>query len=324
MHAQAKIETVDRTSFDHTTTADQVLEGLDITNKRVLITGGSSGIGAETARALAVKGAEVIITARNRDKGQQVLNHIISTTGNTNVYQEALELDSLEDIRSFSERITSRFKRLDILINNAGVMACPYLTTQDGYEMQFGTNHLGHFLLTGLLIPLLVPGSRIVNLSSRGHQLSPVVFEDILYQSRPYEKWEAYGQSKTANILHAVGLDQRLANQGIRAFALHPGAILTDLLRHMDQTDIDSMNARREQGIFKMKSVEQGAATSVYVATAPELEDQGGIYLADCQMCSIDDELQSEAVVRSYAVDHVASDKLWQISESMVETQFNF
>lgn len=309
---------MNRTKFNHETTTDQVLENIDLKGKRILITGGSSGLGAESARALASKGAEVIITARNMDKVKSVIESIQSLTGNQQVYAEYLELGSFDSIKAFAESFEKRYRSLDILINNAGIMACPSGKTVDGYELQFGTNHLGHFLLTNLLVPLLKPGSRIVNLSSSGHQISPVVFDDIFFEKRKYDKWLAYGQSKTANILHAVGLDDRLKMNGIRAFAVHPGAILTDLARHFDEADREMMTSQMEEGVFRFKSVEAGAATQVYAATAPELEGKGGIYLSDCQVRQINDKDVGEQYLRSYAMDKELAHRLWNVSEKLL------
>lgn len=315
---------MDRAKFNHETTAEQVLESIDLTGKRVLITGGSSGLGTEAARVMATKGAEVIITARNLEKGEKVVESIKATTQNEKVFVEWLELASFTSIREFAQKFGQKYKTFHILINNAGVMACPYAETVDGFELQFGTNHLGHFLLTGLLVPYLTTGARIVNLSSSGHKLSPIVFDDILHKTRIYEKWTAYGQSKTANALHVVGLEKRLAGKGIHAFAVHPGAIMTELARHMDKADEEMMMGRLEAGAFRFKSVEAGAATEVYAATAPELEGKGGLYLADCQVQVIDNESDTEQGVFSYALDMELADRLWEESEKMVGQRFSF
>jgi NAD(P)-dependent dehydrogenase (short-subunit alcohol dehydrogenase family) len=201
-----------------------------------------------------------------------------------------------------------------LLINNAGVMASPFAKTEDGFELQFGTNHLGHFLLTGLLTPALAKAasSRIVNLSSSGHRMSPVIFEDINFEQREYNKWASYGQSKTANILHAVELERRLGERGVYAYVVHPGAIQTELSRHMDETDWEMMRSRAEAG----------AATSVYTATAPELEGSGGVYLEDCHVAEVNDNEAISGGVRSYALDPEAAKRLWAVSEEMVGQSF--
>ena len=315
---------IDRDAFGHDTTADEVLEGIDLSGKLAVVTGGSSGIGTETARALASKGARVVITARNMAKGTEVAQDIRASTANNDVEVMELELGSFTSIRAFAENFLSKHDALDILINNAGVMACPLSKTEDGFEMQFGTNHLGHFLLTGLITPVLLKAtpSRIVALSSRGHQFSPVVFEDINFEQRPYNKWASYGQSKTANILHAVELERRLGQRGVHAYAVHPGAIQTELSRHMDQADWDMMRSRVDEGGIKLKTIAAGAATSVYAATAPELEGRGGLYLYDCQIAEVNDDESIRDNVRSYAIDPEAAKQLWTMSEEMVGQSF--
>ncbi len=316
----------DRTKFNHETTTDQVLEGIDLTGKQVLITGGSSGLGAETARAMASKGAKIVVTARNLEKAAKVIDEIKASTGNSNIEAEKLELDSFASIRAFAKRFLEKYDKLDILINNAGVMACPHGKTRDGFEMQFGTNHLGHFLLTGLIAPALIKGapSRIVNLSSGGHRVSPVLFNDINFEKTDYDKWVSYGQSKTANALHAVELNRRLRGKGVEAYSVHPGAIMTDLGRHMEREDLDMMNESVPGGSLPTKTVEQGAATQVYAATAPELEGKGGAYLADCQIMTVNDESTELHSLCSFAVDPEAAQKLWTVSEEFVGLQFSF
>ncbi len=311
----------ERTKFGHDTTTDEVLDGIDLGGKLALITGGSGGLGAETARALASKGAKVVVTARDLAKGEGVAAQIRAASGDDSVEIEELELGSMASIRAFAERFLARHDKLDLLINNAGVMACPQDTTEDGFELQFGTNHLGHFLLTGLLAPALLRAApaRVVSLSSRGHQMSPVVFDDIAFENRPYEKWSAYGQSKTANILFAVELDRRMRERGVRANALHPGVIMTDLSRHMVAEDFEFLSKRSPSGELRFKSVEAGAATSVYAATAPELEGRGALYLEDCGIAEVDDSEGAQSGVRSYALDPAAAERLWAVSEEMID-----
>ena len=318
-----------RTTFNHATTADEVLEGIDLTGKTALITGASSGLGAETARALASKGAKVIITARKAEKAAEVAASIRASYGADKVDVEELELGSQSNIRAFADRILKSYDKLDILINNAGIMACPYAETADGIESQFGTNHIGHFLMTCLIAPTLIKGapSRIVSLSSRGHTISPVVFEDIQFKNREYEKWSAYGQSKTANALFAVELDRRLKGKGVRAFSVHPGAIQTGLSRHMGDAELEAMNQRMKEGpmAHHMKSVPAGAATSVYAATAPELEGKGGDYLEDCNIAEVRESMKDQADgVLPHAVDPEAARKLWDVSEEIVGQKFDF
>ena len=316
-----------RSEFGHDTTTDEVLEGIDLTGKWALVTGGSGGLGAETARALASKGARVVIAARDVAKGEAVAQGIRKSTGNDAIEVAALELGSLASIRAFAELFLARHDALQILVNNAGVMACPFAKTSDGFELQFGTNHLGHFLMTGLIAPALLRGApaRIVSVSSRGHHNSPVVFDDIHFERRAYDKWLAYGQAKTANVLFAVELERRLGARGVHSNALHPGVILTELSRHMHREDYEHLRKRAApSGGLKMKSVATGAATSVYAATAPELEGRGGLYLEDCGIAAINDvdAATSSGGVRSYALDAEAARRLWAISEESVGQRF--
>jgi NAD(P)-dependent dehydrogenase (short-subunit alcohol dehydrogenase family) len=313
-----------RSGFGHDTTAAEVLEGIDLDGTQALVTGASGGIGAETARALASKGARVVIAARDLAKAKKVAEGIRTSTGNDCVEVEELELTSLASIRAFADRFLSRHDALQILANNAGVMACPFSKTADGFELQFGTNHLGHFLMTGLIAPALLRGApaRIVSVSSRGHHMSPVVFDDIHFEQRPYDKWSAYGQSKTANILFAVELERRLGSRGVHANAIHPGTIATELARHMKREDFEVVRKRAPGGKMRLKSVDAGAATTVYAATAPELEGRGGLYLEDCGVAKVIEAEHAAGGVRSYAVDPDAARRLWSISEEMVRESF--
>jgi len=314
----------DASKFGRDTTTREVLEGIDLSGKVVLVTGGSSGIGQETARALAEKRAEVILTARDVPKGEAVAAEIRKATANERVAVEELELGSLTSVRAFARRFLDRHPTLHVLVDNAGVMACPFTKTEDGFEMQFGANHLGHFLMTCLLEPALRRGapSRIVSVSSRGHHLSPVVFDDVHFERRPYQKWLSYGQAKTANVLFAVGLERRLAGVGVHANGLHPGAIMTELGRHLEPADLEFLMSRNPLSQFK--SVEAGAATSVFAATAPELEGRGGLYLEDCQVAAVNDAADARAGVRSYALDVENADRLWKLSEEAVGQRFAF
>ncbi len=313
-----------REGFGPDTTTDEVLEGIDLTGRQALVTGGSTGLGAETARALASKGAAVVLTARDLAKGNEVAEGIRKSTGNDAVEVEELELGSLASIRAFAERFLARHDTLHILINNAGVMGCPRDETSDGFEMQFGTNHLGHFLMTCLIAPALVRSApaRIVSLSSRGHQFSPVVFDDVHFEKRPYDKWASYGQSKTANILLAVELERQLGARGVHAYAVHPGTIATDLSRHMVPEDFELIRKRAPGGQMQLKTIPAGAATSVYAATAPELEGRGGVYLEDCHVAQVEDAGDARHGVRSYAVDPEAARRLWVLSEEAVGQAF--
>ncbi|MEM9707769.1 MAG: SDR family NAD(P)-dependent oxidoreductase [Pseudomonadota bacterium] len=305
-----------RNAFDKDTTTDEVLDGIDLSGKTVVITGGTSGLGEESARSMAAKGAKVIITGRNMEKAEAVADRI---EGDVSV--EQLELGSFASIRAFAERMLAKHPKIDILINNAGVMASPYMETSDGFELQFGSNHLGHFLMTSLLMPAFGEGSRVVALSSSAHQFAPVMFDDIGFKTKDYDKWAAYGQSKTANALFAVGLNERLKEKGAEAFAVHPGVIQTELARHMTEEDIAMFSGGIEAGTIPMKTVPQGAATQVFAATAPELSGKGGSYLADVQIAPIEDGTEDFSKVRPYAIDPGAAEQLWNVSEEMVSSQ---
>lgn len=315
--------------FGFSSTADDVLEGKDLSDRTILVTGGYSGLGRETARALAAKGAHVIISGRDATKLSAAADEIATATSGK-VDTLVCDLASLASIRAAGEEARDRFAHIDVLINNAGVMAAPFGHTADGFETQFGTNHLGHFLLTKELMPLIEKGSRqrIVNLSSRGHHIAPVDFYDPNFERRDYEKWQSYGQSKTANILFAVGLEDRFGGKGIHAYALHPGGIHTNLGRHMSEEDRTALMERIRRNAEAhgetpqpFKTIPQGAATTCWVATAEELEGRGGLYAEDCHVAAMDDASASGGV-RSYALDHANADRLWTLSETLVGETF--
>ena len=309
--------------FGAETTAAEVASGIDLSGKSAVVTGASGGLGAETARALASCGARVTLTARDDPKARKVADEIVASTGNEAVDVMELHLDRPASVREFARAYRDGHDSLDVLVNNAGIMACPLARTDEGWELQFATNHLGHFLLTGLLAPLLRSGARVVSVSSRGHRFSPVVFEDIHYQERPYDKWEAYGQAKTANVLFAVELDRRLRERGVRAFGLHPGAIMTELGRHLSPEDIEELQSRAPSGNFVWKPVPAGAATSVWAATAPELGGQGGIYLEDCHVARPRRSEDDDEGYQAWAVDPDAAARLWRVSEETLGESFD-
>jgi NAD(P)-dependent dehydrogenase (short-subunit alcohol dehydrogenase family) len=301
-----------------------VVAGLDLSHLCAVVTGASGGLGAETARALAERGARVTLTARDLDKGATVVDEIRKSTGNARVELMALSLDDPRSVREFASAFLAKNSPLTTLVNNAGVMACPLARTEQGYEVQFATNHLGHFLLTCLLAPALRRGapSRVVSVSSRGHRFSPVVFEDIHFERRPYDKWSAYGQAKTANVLFAVELDRGMRAAGVRANALHPGAIVTELGRHLQPSDIEELRSRAPGGRMEWKTVPCGAATSVWAATAPELEGRGGLYLEDCHVAALRSSPADEGGYEAWALDPEAAARLWRVSEEMVGERF--
>jgi NAD(P)-dependent dehydrogenase (short-subunit alcohol dehydrogenase family) len=312
--------------FGADSTTSDVIEGIDLTGQVALVTGGSGGLGAETARALAAAGARTVLTARDLPKGEAVAQAIRASTGNPQVTVEELELASLASVRACAQRIATQYNELHILVNNAGVMACPFAQTPDGYELQFGANHLGHFLLTCLLVPALRRGapSRVVSVSSAGHRASPVVFEDIHFERRPHDRWLGYGQSKTANVLFAVELERRLGAAGVHAYGVHPGTVYTDLTRHMVPADFEELSKQMDTGGLRIKSVQAGAATAVYAATAPELKGRGAGYLADCHVAEVNDDPTAGDGVRSYALDPLLAQRLWAVSEQMVGERFDW
>ena len=314
------------TGFDATSTTDDVMAGISLAGKLAVVTGASSGLGVETCRVLAAAGAAVLMLARDSDKLAAVALELQQDNPAAILHTASVDLADLDSVRATAAAILAEHAQIHLLINNAGVMACPLARTAQGYEMQFGTNHLGHFLFTCLLVPALVAGApgRVVTLSSAGHKIADVNLDDSAYIVREYDKWQAYGESKTANALFAVGLDARLAGKGVRSFAVHPGAIVTELGRHMDEADYQFLMSRQPAGQeMTLKSVEQGAATSVWAATSPELAGRGGVYLEDCQVAG-PATADSSAGVESYAVDAAAAERLWAVSEVLVGQSFEF
>ncbi|MEU8266307.1 SDR family NAD(P)-dependent oxidoreductase [Sphaerisporangium sp. NPDC049002] len=300
------------TPFSARSTAAEVVDGIDLTGRRAIVTGGASGIGIETARALAGAGAEVTLAVRDLDAGERTANDIIATTGDKQVLVAPLDLADRASVAAF---VTAWDGPLHILVNNAGVMASPETRTPEGWELQFATNHLGHFgLTTGLHRALAeAGGARVVSVSSSGHLRSPVVFEDIHFRERPYEPWAAYGQSKTANILFAVEASTRWANDGITVNALMPGAIRTNLQRHVTDEDLERMRNQSGGGSYTWKTPEQGASTSVLVATSPLLEGVGGRYFEDCAEAA-PNQPGTRRGVAAYALDPEAAARLWAVS----------
>ena len=305
-----------KTPFGFESTAEQVVAGVDLRGKRAIVTGASSGIGIETARVLAGAGAEVTLAVRDTAAGERTAADIAAA--GTAIHVGRLDLADQASVAAF---VAGWSGPLHLLINNAGVMALPDLQlTPEGWEMQFATNHLGHFALAlGLHDALAAAGdARIVSLSSVGHMRSPVIFDDLNFTSRPYDPWLAYGQSKTANILFAVEATRRWAGEGITANAVHPGSILTNLARHMDRAALADLRA---SGAFRFKTLEQGAATSVLVATSPQLEGVGGRYFEDCNEAEVVDPSGPGFVasgVAAYALDPGNATRLWDVSLRML------
>jgi NAD(P)-dependent dehydrogenase (short-subunit alcohol dehydrogenase family) len=293
------------------TTAREVLGERHLDGWNVIVTGGAAGIGLETTRTLAAAGAHVIVPARSPEKAEAAL------AGVRNVELARLDLADPASIDAFAASFLASDRPLHRLVNNAGIMAAPLSRDARGIESHLATNHLGHFQLTGRLWPALVRGARVVTLSSRGHARSGpgFDFEDPNFERRPYDKWIAYGQSKTANVLFAVGLDRRGAEHGIRAFAVHPGAIVTDLVRHMSNEETEQAIALAKK-IGVVKTVEQGASTTVWCATSAQLDGIGGVYCEDTDVAAIvSADADTATGVRPWAIDPAAAERLWALSE---------
>jgi NAD(P)-dependent dehydrogenase (short-subunit alcohol dehydrogenase family) len=322
-------------TFDANSTTDEVLAGINLRGKRLLVTGVSAGIGIETARALAAHGAYVVGTARDIAKAEAATAQVRkdSASGGGRFDIVALDLANLASVRRCASELLAKKELFDVVIANAGVMATPFGHTTDGFETQFGTNHLGHFVLVNRIAPLIREGGRLVNLSSAGHRYANVDLEDPNFERTPYHPFVAYGRSKTANILFAVAFDQRHRGRGIRAAAVHPGGIRTELGRHMDAAAlgqiIDQLNkqlAAEGRPPFQYKSIPQGAATSVWTAILGSPEEIGGRYCENCHVGQVvADDVTISAVsegVRSYALDARNAEALWKKSEELVGETF--
>ncbi|HYQ63639.1 SDR family NAD(P)-dependent oxidoreductase [Actinophytocola sp.] len=304
--------------FGATSTAAEVLTGIDLTGKLALVTGGYSGLGLETTRALTEAGAHVVVPARRRSTAVSALD------GMTGVEVDELDLADLDSVRGFADRFVASGRRIDLFIGSAGIMAAPETRVGPGWEAQFATNHLGHFALVNRLWPAIADGARVVSVSSRGHHFSGIRWDDLQFE-HGYDKWLAYGQAKTANVLFAVHLDA-LARDRVRAFALHPGRILTPLLRHIDEQEMRDRGMIDADGniVGDWKNVEQGAATQVWAATSPQLDGMGGVYLEDCDIADPAPPTQTTPAnisvslgVRDYAIDPAEATRLWHLSATL-------
>ncbi|MFF4486115.1 SDR family NAD(P)-dependent oxidoreductase [Streptomyces sp. NPDC001544] len=301
--------------FGATSTADDVLQGIDLAGKLALVTGGYSGIGLETTRSLAAAGAHVVVPARRPGTAEQAL------AGISGVELDELDLGDLESVRGFAERFLASGRNIDIVIDSAGIMACPETRVGPGWEAQFATNHLGHFALVNRLWPAIAPGgARVVSVSSRGHHFSGIRWDDIHWR-QGYDKWEAYGQAKTANVLFAVQLDKLGRDAGVRAFALHPGGIITPLQRHLPKEEMIERGWIDEDGNVLnpegFKTPQQGAATQVWAATSPQLDGIGGVYLEDCDVAEPAVEGSERAGVKEWAIDPEQAARLWELSAEL-------
>lgn len=311
------------TTFGFSSTTDDVLEGVDLTGRNVLITGTSSGLGVETARSVAAHGATVTGVVRDVDKGRRNLDDV----GATNVELYEADLSSLASVRAFTDKfLADGHDRIDVVIANAGIMACPQGVTSDGFELQFGTNHLGHFVMVNRLMGALEAGApaRVVMLSSAGHSFGDVSIDDPGFERTEYDPWLAYGRAKTANVLFAVELDRRMRDRGVRATAVHPGGIFTDLGRHLTDESLNALVvARAGRKQLEWKSVPQGAATSVWAGFVGAAGDVGGSYCEDCAVSPVVDDLIEPPGVMRYALDPDTAAALWSQSEQMVGETFD-
>ncbi|CAN5339031.1 SDR family NAD(P)-dependent oxidoreductase [soil metagenome] len=318
--------------FGARSTTDEVLAGVDLSGKRVLVTGVSAGLGVETARVLAAHGADVVGAARDLVKAEEatgVVREAASANGGA-LELVALNLADLKSVRARADALVADGRPFDLIIANAGVMAPPLGRTADGFETQFGTNHLGHFVLINRVAALLKPGARVVALASSGHRFSDVDLDDPNFERTDYTPFGAYGRSKTANILFAVEFDRRHKDRGVRATAVHPGGIQTELARHLEPAMItgmlDSINAQAKAeggAAFEWKTIPQGAATSVWAGLVAPVETVAGRYCEDCHVAELaEDASQLRAGVRSYALDPARAQALWALSETMVGETF--
>jgi NAD(P)-dependent dehydrogenase (short-subunit alcohol dehydrogenase family) len=325
---------LETTSFGATSTTDDVLSGVNLKGKRILVTGVSAGLGVETARSLAAHGAQVVGAARDLNKANAATAQVRKDAATNGGSFELIELDlaNLKSVRTCADQLLGKGVPLDVVIANAGVMATPFGHTADGFETQFGTNHLGHFVLVNRIAALIRTGGRLINLSSAGHRYANVDLDDPNFERTPYDPFVAYGRSKTANILFALAFDKRHQDRGTRAAAVHPGGIQTELGRYQDPSRIrnmiDQINQQRAaqgKGPFQWKTVAQGAATSVWAAVVAPANEIGGKYCEDCHVGHIvPNELPAgiSEGVRGYAVDATAAEALWKKSEEMVGESF--
>lgn len=301
--------------FGAHSTADEVLAGIDLSGKLAIVTGGYSGLGLETTRSLTKAGARVVVPARRPDTAWKAL------AGLEGVELDELDLGDLESVRAFAERFLDSGRTVDLVIDNAGIMACPETRVGPGWEAQFATNHLGHFALVNRLWPAIEPGgARVVSVSSRAHHFSGMRWDDVHWRTG-YDKWQAYGQAKSANVLFAVHLDRLGADRGVRAFALHPGGILTPLQRHLPKAEMVERGWIDEQGNVLnpsgFKSPEQGAATQVWAAASPRLAGMGGVYLEDCDIAEPAVDGDESGGVKAWATDPEQAERLWTLSAEL-------
>lgn len=333
--------------FNAESTTSDVIQGIDLNGKVAVVTGASTGLGLETARTLSAAGAQVVMVARNNEKLTKAMKTIHAEQNKAKLFPLIMDLNDQESVRTAAKSLSDDFSSIDYLINNAGVMACAFDTTVQGIESQFGCNHIGHFLFTCLVIPLLKQSeaARVISLSSAGHKIASVDLSDINFEKRGYEKWTAYGQSKSANALFALELNKRLEGSNISAFSVHPGMIMTELGRHLDEDDIKMLvgspkkdknidsedtakdllkaEGKSEKKSSPFKTIPQGAATSVWAATSDSLQGKGGEYLENCQIAEANIKSMNGGFA-DHIVDAELASALWELSEDLVNEEFQF
>jgi NAD(P)-dependent dehydrogenase (short-subunit alcohol dehydrogenase family) len=318
--------------FGANSTTDDVLAGVNLRGKRVLVTGVSAGLGVETARALAAHGAEVVGAARDLAKAETATASVRAQAANGGSLELVrLDLASLESVRACADALLADRRPFDLVIANAGVMAAPFGHTADGFETQFGTNHLGHFAFVNRIASLIAPGGRLVNLASSGHRFADVDLDDPNFEHTPYDPWIAYGRSKTANILFAVEFDWRHKARGVRATAVHPGGIRTELVRHLDDGTLEAMIEQINADLaaegkppYQLKTIPQGAATSVWAGVVAAADEVAGRYCENCHVAALVEGGISRVSegVRPYALDPDRAKALWAKSEEMIGERF--
>ena len=312
-------------TFSFESTTDDVLDGIDLSGRRFVITGAASGLGEESTRALAAHGASILMLARDPQKNADAAERVRAAVPDAELSIDTVDLADLASVRAFADRHLESGQPIDVLMNNAGVMACPFGHTADGFEMQFGTNHLGHFELTRLLEPAVVAGDdpRIVILSSAAHGIADVDLDDPGFEHSEYDAWVAYGRSKSANALHALALSKRL--DGVLSLSVHPGGIMTNLGRHLNDDLMNQMldrakeraEASGESGGMQFKSIPQGAASQVWAATSPDLVGHNGVYLADCGS-GVEGGNIGRNGFAPYIADAATAERLWDVSDQLL------
>ena len=323
----SKHQTPTKSGFHSKTNADEITNGIDLNEKIAIVTGGYSGIGLETTRELVASGAKVIIPAKRTEVAVQNLEGIVSKE---NIVE--MDLGNLNSVKKFTEDFKESFGKLDLLINNAGIMACPETRIGNGWESQFAVNHIGHFLLTKELMDTMAENdsARFISLSSSAHSLTGILWDDIHFQNNPYDKWMAYGQSKTASSLIAIEFHRRMVDKGVSGFSVHPGGILTPLQRHLQKDEMVALGWMDENGSPSemaknfFKSTSQGASTTLWCATSSNLNGIGGVFCEDCDIAKrkneVDDSLQRYFGVADWAVDTEEASKLWDMTEKMLSS----